>query len=228
VVKLLTGLGSGEASAQLKLAAAYCAAGKSYGDCRRDMAVHYGQDLERTKLRRLALEVEQSAMAFAEAERAAQLERIGGEAQTVGVPLVLLEADGGKVRTGTLTPCEPGDAGYGRQTPKRDLPRRKRPVSWREVITMDAREPGTTDATALDVLVPLGAPSGWINFRPARARVSGRDECSRWLAARDWAATPAVLASATWAPSWRPPSARRSSTIPARSGAPTGNTPATM
>jgi len=160
VVKLLTGLGSGEASAQLKLAAAYCAAGKSYGDCRRDMAVHYGQDIERTKLRRLALEVEQSAMAFAEAERAMQLERIGGEARTVGVPRVLFEADGGKVRTGTLTPCEPGDAGFGQRTPKRDLPRRKRPVSWREVITMDAREPGATDATALDVLVPLGAPAG--------------------------------------------------------------------
>lgn len=160
VVTLLTGLASGEASAQLKLAAAYCAAAKSYADCRRDMAVHYGQDIERTKLRRMALEVEQTAMAFAEAQRAAQLERLGGEARTVGVPLVLLEADGGKVRTGALEPCEPGDAGFGQRTPKRNLPRRKRPVSWREVITMDAREPGAADASALDVLVPLGAPSG--------------------------------------------------------------------
>jgi hypothetical protein len=160
VVTLLTGLSSGEASAQLKLAAAYCAAAKSYADCRRDMAVHYGQDLERTKLRRLALEVEQTAMTFAEVERAAQLERLSGEARTVGVPLIQLEADGGKVRTATLEPCQPADAGFGQRTPKRDLPRRKRPVSWREVITMDAREPGAADASALDVLVPLGAPSG--------------------------------------------------------------------
>jgi hypothetical protein len=48
VMTLPTGLASGEASAQLKLAAAYCASAKSYGDCRRDMAVHYGQDVERT------------------------------------------------------------------------------------------------------------------------------------------------------------------------------------
>jgi hypothetical protein len=99
-------------------------------------------------------------MAFAEAERTAQLERLGSEATTVGVPLIQLEADGGKVRTGTLGACQPGDAGFGQRTPKRDLPRRKRPVSWREVITMDAREPGAADASALDVLVPLGAPSG--------------------------------------------------------------------
>jgi hypothetical protein len=100
-------------------------------------------------LRRLALEVEQSAMAFAKAERTAQLERLGDEARTLGVPLVLLEADGGKVRTGTLEACEPRDAGFGQRTPKRGLPRKKRPVSWREVITMDAREPGVADATAL-------------------------------------------------------------------------------
>jgi hypothetical protein len=35
----------------------------------------------------MALEVEQAAMAFAEAERARQLGRLGGEARTVGVPL---------------------------------------------------------------------------------------------------------------------------------------------
>jgi hypothetical protein len=160
VVTLLTGLSSGEASAQLKLAAAYCASAKSYGESRRDIAVHYGQQQERTKVRRMALEVEQEAMAFAEAERSTQLERLGAEAKTVGVPLIQLEADGGKVRTGTLEPCQPGDAGFGQRTPKRDLPRRKRPVSWREVITMDAREPGAAEASALDVLVPLGAPSG--------------------------------------------------------------------
>jgi hypothetical protein len=160
VVTLLTGLSSGEASVQLKLAAAYCASAKSYGDSRRDIAVHYGQELERTKVRRLALEVEQEAMAFAEAERAQQLERLGGEARTVGVPLVLTEADGGKVRSGALVCCEQGDKGFGQRTAKRGLPRRKRPSCFREVITMDAREPGATDTSAMDVLVPLGAAPG--------------------------------------------------------------------
>jgi len=160
VVTLLTGLSSGEASVQLKLATAYCTSAKSYGDAQRDLAVHYGQDLERTKVRRIALAVEQEAMAFAEAERRVQLERISGEARTVGVPLILTEADGGKVRSGTLVACEEGDAGYGKRTPKRGLPRRKRPTSFREVITMDAREPGTSACTALDVLVPAGARSG--------------------------------------------------------------------
>jgi len=160
VVTLLTGLSCGEASAQLKLAAAYCASAKSYGDSRRDIAVHYGQDIERTKVRRLALEVEQAAMAFAETERQAQLERLGAEARTEGVPLILTEADGGKVRAGTLVACEEGDAGFGKRTPKRDVPRRRRPTSFREVITMDARLPGAVDASALDVLVPVGAPPG--------------------------------------------------------------------
>jgi len=160
VVTLLTGLSSGEASAQLKLVTAYCASAKSYGDSQRDIAVHYGQDLERTKVRRLALEVEQEAMAFAETERSVQITRLGGEARSVGVPLILTEADGGKVRAGALVACEQGDTGFGQRTPKRDLPRRKRPSSFREVITMDAREPGATECTALDVLVPVGAEPG--------------------------------------------------------------------
>jgi hypothetical protein len=160
IVTLLTGLSSGEASAQLKLAAAYCASAQSYGDSRRDIAVHYGQEIERTKVRRLALEVEQTATAFAETERCVQLQRLGGEARTVGVPLILTEADGGKVRAGTLEACEQGDVGFGQRTPKRGLPRRKRPSTFREVITMDAREPGATECSALDVLVPVGAPPG--------------------------------------------------------------------
>jgi hypothetical protein len=160
VVKLLTGLSSGEASAQLKLAAAYCASAKSYGDSRRDIVVHYGQELERTKVRRMALEVEQQAMAFAESERARQLEHLGGEARTEGVALILTEADGGKVRSGTLEPCKEGDKGFGQRTAKRALPRRKRPSCFREVITMDAREPGATETSAMDVLVPLGAKPG--------------------------------------------------------------------
>jgi len=160
MVTLLTGLASGEASAQLQLATAYCAAAKSYGDSRRDLAVHYGQDLERTKVRRIALAVEQEAMAYAEAERSAQITRLGSEARIEGVPMVLTEADGGKVRAGVLVVCEEGDAGFGKQTPKRGLPRRKRPTTFREVITMDAREPGAIECAALDVLVPFGATPG--------------------------------------------------------------------
>jgi hypothetical protein len=158
VIKVLTGLASGEASAQLKLAVAHFASQHSYGKARRDLEVHYGQSLERTKLRRLTLEVEKEAMSFAEAERVAQLHRLAAEARTSGVPLILVEADGGKVRSGTLTPCKPEDPGYGQKTPKRALPVRKRLVSWREVITMDARLPGETEASALDVLVPIVAP----------------------------------------------------------------------
>jgi hypothetical protein len=160
VVSLLTGLSSGEASAQLKLATAYCASAKSYGESRRDLWVHYGQELERTKVRRITLAIEQEALAFAEGERRAQLARLGGEARTVGAALILTEADGGKVRTGALVACEEGDAGYGKRMPKRGLPRRKRPTTFREVITMDAREPGVTECTALDVLVPAAAPPG--------------------------------------------------------------------
>jgi hypothetical protein len=160
VMSLLTGLSSGEASAQLKLAAAYCAAAKSYGESRRDIAVHYGQQLERTKVRRLALEVEKEAMAFAETERRAQGERLGAEGRTVGVALILTEADGGKVRTASLMPCEPGDPGFGQRTAKRELERRKRPSVFREVITLDAREPGQTECSALDVMVPFGAAKG--------------------------------------------------------------------
>jgi|WetSurMetagenome_2_1015567.scaffolds.fasta_scaffold81414_1 hypothetical protein len=160
VIKVLTGLASGEASAELKLAVAHFASQHSYGKARRDLEVHYGQSLERTKLRRLALEVEKEAMSFAEAERVAQLHRLAAEARTSGVALILLEADGGKVRSGKLAPCEPEDPGYGKTTPKRALPVRKRLVSWREVITMDARLPGETEASALDVLVPVGAPPG--------------------------------------------------------------------
>jgi len=69
VLKLLTGLSSGEGSAQLKLLAAYCASKASYGKAQQEMRVHHNQELERTKLRRMALEVEQEAMAWAEQQR---------------------------------------------------------------------------------------------------------------------------------------------------------------
>ena len=64
------------------------------------------------------------------------------------------------MRAGVLVVCEEGDAGFGKQTPKRGLPRRKRPTTFREVITMDAREPGAIECAALDVLVPFGATPG--------------------------------------------------------------------
>lgn len=160
IIRLLTGLASGEASVQLRLAAAYCASEQSYGDAHRDLEVHYGQAIERTKLRRIALEVEQEAMLYAEAGRRQALKPIEGEARTTGVPLLLVEGDGGKVRTGQLVHCEEGDPRHGERTPKRGLPRRRRPISWREVITMDVRQPQETEATALDVLVPVLAAEG--------------------------------------------------------------------
>jgi hypothetical protein len=160
VLKLLTGLGSGEASAQVKLLAAYCASKASYGKARQEMQIHHGQELERTKLRRMALEVEQEAMAWAEEQRQAGLSRLSQEARQRGVEELIVEGDGGKVRTGELVACEVGDTGFGKTTPKRGLPRRKRPTKWREMITIDVRKPGADEPAALDVLVPVLAPPG--------------------------------------------------------------------
>ena len=160
VLKLLTGLSSGEASAQLKLLAAYSASQMSYGKAQRDIKVHHGQEVERTKLRRMALEVEQEAMAYAERQRRAALGRVAQEGRRQGVEALMVEGDGGKVRTGKLEPCEEGDAGFGKTTPKRGLSRRKRPTVWREMITLDVRRPGAVEPSALDVLVPALSPPG--------------------------------------------------------------------
>jgi DNA-directed RNA polymerase subunit RPC12/RpoP len=159
IIVLLTGLSSGEASLQLKLNAAYFAAKHSYGEAQKDMAAHYGQDLERTKLRRMALQVEQRAVAYSEKQRADALQRLSGEARTRGVSTLMVEADGGMIRTGQLVDLDPEDPGYGEKT-KRDKPRRKRPTQFRELITMDVREPGLIEPTSLDVLVPVCAPTG--------------------------------------------------------------------
>ncbi len=159
ITVLLTGLSSGEASLQLKLNAAHFAAKHSYGEAQQDMAAHYGQDIERTKLRRMALDVEKRAVDYAEAKRADALQKISGETRTTGVATLMLEADGGMIRTGELIDLDPEDPGYGEET-KRGTPRRKRPTQYRELITMDAREPGETEPTTLDVLVPVGAPQG--------------------------------------------------------------------
>jgi hypothetical protein len=123
------------------------------------MAAHYGQDIERTKLRRMALEVEKRAVDYAEAKRADALLGLSGEARTNGVQTLMVEADGGMIRTGELIDLDPTEPGYGEET-KRGTRRRKRPTQYRELITMDAREPGETEPTTLDVLVPVGAPAG--------------------------------------------------------------------
>jgi DNA-directed RNA polymerase subunit RPC12/RpoP len=105
---LVTGLVSGTASSELTLRAAYAASQHSYGKASRDIAAHYGETVERTGLRRLALEVEKEAMLFTERERAAALARLGAERRVVGVPTLMLQGDGGTVRTGTLVPCVRG------------------------------------------------------------------------------------------------------------------------
>lgn len=145
---------------ELKLKAAYSSSQHSYQKASRDLEVHHGQTVERTKVRRLTLEVEREALEFAERSRVEGLRRVGQERRTHGPPVLILEADGGKVRTGALTACEPGDKGYGKASPKLGRPCRKRPTSYREVITMDVREPGEQEASALDVLVPVLANPG--------------------------------------------------------------------
>src|SRR5207249_2597803 len=97
---------------ELKLRAGYAASQHSYGKARRDLEVHYGETVERTGLRRMALEVEAHAKDFAERSRVEALGRVAQEHQPPGVPTLMLQGDGGVVRTGTLQPCERGDAGF--------------------------------------------------------------------------------------------------------------------
>jgi hypothetical protein len=157
ITRLLTGLSGGDASAELELAGAYCAAEHSYGKASGDLEVHYGEAIERTKVRRLALAVEAEAQRFAEQERQQALAAIGQEGDRPGVPVLMVQGDGGIVRTGTLTACAPGDPGYRHKTAKCQRRRRKRVVQFREVITLDVREPGQVEAGALDVVVPVVA-----------------------------------------------------------------------
>jgi hypothetical protein len=83
--------------------AAYCASKASYGKAQQEMKVHHGQELERTKLRRMALEVEQEAMAWAEEQRQAALERLEREARHQGVEELMVEAGCG---SGSSRPFE--------------------------------------------------------------------------------------------------------------------------
>jgi histone H3/H4 len=157
ITRLLTGLSSGDKSAELELMAAYCGAEQSYGKASQDLEAHHGQAVERTAVRRMALEVEREAVQFAQNERRDLLEQVSQERRHEGLPRLMLTGDGGIVRTGTLVPCEPRDPGYGKKTPKTGRERRKRVTQYREIIALDVREPGEMAATARDVVVPLTA-----------------------------------------------------------------------
>lgn len=157
ITRLLTGLSSGDSSGEMELMAAYCAAEHSYGKSSRDLEIHHGVTVERTAVRRLALAVEQQALVFAEQERHKALARVSEERRQVGVERLMLQGDGGTVRTGRLVPCERGDVGYGKKTAKTGRPKRKRITQNRELITLDVRAPGEMEATALDVVVPVVA-----------------------------------------------------------------------
>ncbi len=159
IVKLLTDLQSGDVSTELELLAARGGALHSYGDASRELEAHHGQEIERTKVRRIALKVEAEAMQYAmEARRTA----LASEPPEIGPPSgwLTIEADGGKVRTGRLERCQKGDPGYRKKTAKRGTPQRKRKAEWRELITMDVRQPGELQPRCLDVLLPRGAPKG--------------------------------------------------------------------
>ena len=106
VTKVLTGLSHSDASTELKLMVAYSAAEHSYGKASRDHEAHHGQNVERTAVRRIALEVEGMAIEFAEQQRAAAVQRVSGEAKTIGVAQLMMQGDGGSVRTGKLEPCK--------------------------------------------------------------------------------------------------------------------------
>jgi hypothetical protein len=160
ITRLLTGLSSGDSSSELALRAAYCASQQSYGKASRDLEVHSGSVVGRTTVRHLALTVEHRAMQFVESERKLALVGVSHEARTEGVAQLMVQGDGGMVRTGTLVPCQPGDPNYGKTTPKTGHPRRQRPTQYRELITLDVRQPEEMTASALDVVVPVLAPEG--------------------------------------------------------------------
>jgi hypothetical protein len=99
-------------------------------------------------------------MEFAQQQRTEATQRVSGEAKTIGVAQLMMQGDGGSVRTGELVLCQEGDEGFGKKTPKTGKPRRKRPAQKREVITLDVRKPGELQPQGLDVVVPCEAPAG--------------------------------------------------------------------
>lgn len=165
VTKVLTGLRSGTASAELELAAAYTASQHSYAEASQEIEVHHGQSIERTTVRRMALHVEAEAKVYLQQQRGEATSALASRKH--GVRSLIMQADGGSVRTGELTACEPGDPRFGKTTPKTGKPCRKRKTRNREVITIDAREPGSDQPGALDVVVPCMTPDGY-NQRPER------------------------------------------------------------
>ncbi|MFC1611532.1 hypothetical protein ACFL6C_11285, partial [Myxococcota bacterium] len=94
IIKLLTGLSSGDASVQLKLMAAYSSAKETYGKSTQTLQAHHGQKVERTKVRRMALQIEEDAARYAETERQQVLGMLTSEKQGPGVLSLMLEADG--------------------------------------------------------------------------------------------------------------------------------------
>lgn len=177
VVKLLTGLRSSDCSTGLELLAGYRGALTTYAQASHDLKVHHGQEIERTKLRRMCLEIEKEGLSFAEQQRQsvdnAQLPEKGADC-------LVIEADGGSVRTGPYVPCNQGDEGYGKTSASRGLPRRKRLIQNREVITMDARAPGEMSPRALESMVPAMSPKGERGRRMmAMAARAGRGEATK-------------------------------------------------
>jgi hypothetical protein len=160
IVRLITGLKSGTKSLILQLRAAYCAAKESYQKASDSLRVHYNQVVERTTVRKLSLEIERRASAYVDAQRNAGLAIAATERRRRGHPVLEVTGDGGKVRTGTLVRCRPGDPGFGQTSPIRQDPKKTWDVSWKELITLDVRIPGAVDPQALDVLVPVLAGKG--------------------------------------------------------------------
>lgn len=159
VTRLLSALRSGSSGLLLKLQAARLGAEQSYGKAERSLEEHPLEgELERAKLRRLAIEVEDQAVEYQEQRRRQSLAAVSGEPGAGAVRVLVEQADGGKVRVGTYRTPEPGERGYAEKTPVRNLKRQLRETEWRELITLDVREPQEKTATALDAMVPVTAP----------------------------------------------------------------------
>jgi hypothetical protein len=113
----------------------------------------------------MALHVEAEAKVFLQQQR--DEANFSLASRKHGVRSLIVQADGGSVRTGKLVDCEPGDQRFGKTTPKTGRPCRKRKTRNRELITIDVREPGSDQPGALDVVVPCMTPAGY-NQRPER------------------------------------------------------------
>jgi hypothetical protein len=101
VVKLLAGLRSGDSSTELELQASREGARHTYREASEDLKAHHGQDVERTKVRRMSFKVESEVVEFAE-EMRDKADEAGLPPQ--GATALISEADGGSARTGKLVP----------------------------------------------------------------------------------------------------------------------------